>query len=544
MSLSAQEAAVAFRRSALVRSADPLANARLIPKQREFIAAASGCTESALRAANKLGKSTVAAMLFVALLRGMREFAGVKLPLLRRDPAPEAWALTRTYKQQVQGTQAAFRLALGNWPHRIAWQDRSEGTWAGVRIKPERWGSDDPETWAWLAFVSQQNSRNDADAAKGARLDAVLFDEPGYPAVVRELRKAGRPGQPFRMVHAFTPILRDEWEPIRQDIETPALGIREVTASLYDAIRGRVENGFLSEAEVAELEAKYSTDPHRDARLFGHYCDMAGTSPWPGRALQTLNRWLNESREPAEIRKYQLRGEKDTAEGRGLVTEAAELEVWYPPERDEDYLVIADAAEGIDDGQHDPLALIVVATRKPRLVACHSSYVSPHGLGNLAGQVAREYNGALVDPETQGGWGAPFLTGLRAARYTRVGHDIEPTSPGKHRSVLGFKTTDQTRPLYFSALRQAMLEDAIEVPSRRVIAQLLAVELDKHGKPLAGYGQHDEFVICLGRALYRLANLRAYRPAPRPPSMTDVIDRTIGKKRQREVMRRPNWIST
>src|SRR6185436_13861375 len=113
----------------------------------------------------------VAAMIVVAMLRGMREFAGVVLPRMRREPSPVAWALTRTYKQQVEGTQAGVAMALGTWPHRIIWQDRGEGSWAGVRIKPDGWQSDDPETWAKLSFQSQENSRNDADVAKGARLD-------------------------------------------------------------------------------------------------------------------------------------------------------------------------------------------------------------------------------------------------------------------------------------------------------------------------------------------------------------------------------------
>jgi len=531
MNPSDLERYLAERSAVRAQVSDPLTIAKLIPKQRQFVEAASGSTESALRAANKLGKSTIAAMLVVALLRGMVEFSGVKLPRLRRDPAPVAWALTRTYKQQVEGTQAAVALALGQWPHRIAWQDRGEGTWAAVRVKPER-GPDDPDTWPKLTFQSQQNSRNDADVAKGVRLDLAWFDEPGYPAVVRELRKAGRPGQIFRMLHTFTPLLRDEWEPIRADIETPALAIREVTASIYDAIRGRVENGFLTEAEVAELEAKYSTDPHAMARLFGHYCDTAGATPWSKRALATLNEWLNRC-VPGTLKPFEIRGERDTAEGRGIVTEQAEVEVWWEPEKDEDYLLVADCAEGIDDGAHDPGALVVVATRKPRLVAAYSGYISPHGLGNLAGQLARQFGNALVDPETQGGWGGPFLTGLRSARYYRVGQETVPTAPGKVRSVLGFKTTDQSRPQYFSALHQAMLEDSIVIPCRAAVSQLLGVELDKHGRPAAVYGSHDEYVICLGRALYRLANLRSLRPAPRPEKFENVLDRWAGVTRRK-----------
>ena len=518
-------------------NADPLARMGFVPKQLEYVRAAAGVTESALRAASKLGKSTVAACFVVATARGMTELCGVPLPRLRRSPSPVWWAMTRSYKQQTEGTQAAVRLALGNWPHRIAWQDRGEGTWAAVWIKPDVWFSDDHESWAKLTFVSQQNSRNDADNAKGARLDGVWFDEPGYPAVVAELRKAGRPGWPFRMLHTFTPLRRDEWEAIRRDVEAPALEIREVTASIYDAIRGRVPNGFLSEAEVAELEAKYSTDEHRDARLFGRYCDVTGSTPWSPRALETLNRWL-ESCEPGRLQRFRIHGEKDGAEGRGLVTETAEVEIAWEPEAGEDYLLVADPAEGIDDGTHDPLALLVVAVRQPRVVAWYTGYVSAHGLGNLAGQLARQYNGALVDPETTGGWGGPFLTGLRSSRYHRVGQEQRPTAPGKFRTDLGFRTTDQTRPLYFSALHQAMLEDSIVVTSRAIVAQLMGIEIDRHGKPTARYGEHDEFAICLGRALSRIASLKALRRPPKPQSYGDYMAKlTIGNRPRRQ----DNW---
>ena len=165
------------------RWSDPLQTISFTKKQSDYIQAAATHTESAMRAANKNGKSVVGGALAVAFARGDRQLKGVDLPLFRRPTI--GWAMTRTYKQQTEGTQAALQLALGTWPHVISWENRAEGIWSAVWVRPRGHSDNDPQTWSKIALVSQHASKNDADNAKGARLDWVWFDEPGYPAVMR-----------------------------------------------------------------------------------------------------------------------------------------------------------------------------------------------------------------------------------------------------------------------------------------------------------------------------------------------------------------------
>jgi len=39
-------------------------------------------------------------------------------------------------------------------------------------------------------------------------------------------------------------------------------------------------------------------------------------------------------------------------------------------------------------------------------------------------------------------------------------------------------------------------------------------------------------VICMGRALYRIANLRGYRPAPRPKRLISVVEQIASRGRK------------
>jgi len=513
--------------------ADPLASLRLVPKQRAFLATLHAAPESALRAANKFGKSYVAAFAVIAMLRGLGVLAGVTLPRLRRDPAPVFWALTRTYKQQVEGTQAAVVAALGGWPHLVAWENRAEGIWASVRVRPDGWRDDRPETWAKLAFISQQNSRNDADIAKGQRLDGAWFDEPGYASVVRELRKAGRPGERFVMLHTFTPIKKREWVDIRADIEAPGSEISEVTASIYDAIRGEVENGFITRAEVTALEKRYALDPHRLARLQAIYCDVSGTCPFDLDAL-------------LEMRETCMPGERCAATwAPGTETlvlrphPAGQVMRFSQPAAHDRLLVLCDPSSGVppSEGQaRDQAGLYAVSLARQEVLLRFAGYVTPPELGLMARAVCNGYRDWIFVPEMNGGWGEEVLRSFNAAPCAEgssgvVYQDVDPTSTvGNAKTRVGWWQTATRRGALIAALQRAIMEQGLRVHSREAVENLMQVRLDEKDRYDQPGAPHALDMILLGMACSIMENgeLMPSQARPRERTAREAFEQAMG----------------
>ena len=104
---------------------DPLINFRWKSDAQRRFAEGIRDSEVLFRAGNGAGKSFAGGALAIAMLRGLKELNGVKLPDL---PTPcTGWCLVQTYKGQVDGAQAAVLHWLGEWPHRTVYV-RSEAT--------------------------------------------------------------------------------------------------------------------------------------------------------------------------------------------------------------------------------------------------------------------------------------------------------------------------------------------------------------------------------------------------------------------------------
>ena len=525
-----EQAALATLRHVARQRIDPLATFRPVPKQLEYVHAVADNTESALRAANKFGKSTIVAFIVVAFLRGMRQFCGVELPRFRQ-PA-RGWVLTRTYKQQVEGTQAAVILALGDWPHEIAWEDRNKGIWSGVWVRPEGWKNDNPQTWAWLAFVSQHNSL-DADIAKGARLDFVWFDEPGYESVMRELRKAGRPGYPFRIIHDFTPIYRNEWESIRADIERRDSHIREVVAEVYDAERGRVENGFLSSAEIAELEKLYEGDEHKDARLHAIYCDTRGSCPFNKPAIMAL--WKDATPGVPHVA-------WETSAGFVLRPhDQGEVRVWGEAGPRDRVLVCANPSAGVkpadgEKGSHlANVQAISIGQRKQLLEWV--GYLTPPELALLCRAITNRYREWIFVPEMNGGWGEELLRSFQATEPANgsdgvIYQDVDPTSTiGNAKTRVGWWQTANRRNAGISALQRALLEGSLGIFSRYALESLMLVARDRLGRyDDPENGTHPRYHIVLGMACSIMENGNLVLADKPPDELTarEAFERSMG----------------
>ena len=442
---------------------------------------------------NWSGKTTMAAAAVVAMLQGRKALDGVPLPRFKKAAAA---VLSLDYNQQKFSVQPAYLAALGDWPHKLTY--KGDGILSTLRVMPI--GGAEESRWPMATFLSQENP----NTGTGARMPIVHADEPPNERIWQELRKSKVHGEryPVRIITA-TPLIRRQWWWLKRDYEgcQGVIHGRRIEVHMADVRNSRLVDA----ARYQELLDEYRGDPLILARLTAAYIDVSGASPW-GDLFDVLDEMLEHAKEP-EPRTVEVTRELDGEGGRCKVVEKVEVEVWVNPKAGEAYYLDIDPSLGINDERHDPGGLHVSNRRTGDLCLRYSGYIGAYGLGVLAAGLARQYNGALVDPETTGGYGGPCLTALDEMQYRNIAQGKAITTPdGKIIPRLGFATSIETRPTMFSSIQEwlkawkAGLRYA-KCPSRAILQCLKDLVLDESGKPLAAPGLHDEDAILWGQKL-------------------------------------------
>lgn len=474
------------------------------PKQREVVKSIHE-HETLLRGSNASGKSRLGGAISVALARGMKELDGEPLPPV--EVPNIGYVLCDSYKQMLDSTQGAILKALGNWPHKIAYvQGDAKGYIESIHVKTELCSHDSGEKCGKCSKIVMHVA--ESGSAVGARVHWAWADEPPDEKQWREMRVRKVHGRKMYRWVTMTPLDATKWHWIKEDfdgsLDNPKNGRLELVTTLYDLHK----SGFYTDEDVTEMERAVQGDPYAEARLHGDWVDIRGDCPFDSEKLRL---WLRTRARPPKTRTFVIQSEEDTKEGRQLSLVSAEVEIYHEVEPDESYIGVLDPSLGIKSKVHDPAGIIVIARRRPRVVARYDGYIAPYGLGSLGAAIGTRYNNALLDVDLTGGYGGPCLTALNAARYRNVNQDMAPDSLGVVSPRLGFKITAINRQEITSAVQQAILEDSILIESGALIQSLIDTVVDHNGKWLAGPGTHDEGMICLGRGLH----LSATTPLPR-----------------------------
>jgi hypothetical protein len=513
---------VRVRLGNMLRDEDPLRFWHHSSDQsREATALLTEVDEVYARAANKGGKTEWEYAVGLAMLQKRPELDGVPLPQWRGRV--EGVSLEIDHEQQKLSSQQTILRLLGHWPHHASW--KGNGVLASLRIQPLG-GSSDQSQWSTLTFMSQENRRT----GTGIRADLVLANEPPREDIFREVRKAAHAGRRIVRIIGATPIHRRQWQWVKDDYgDCPRDSIRrqqnraEVRWSIH-------HNRALSQAEIEALLAEYwgpperktPADPLYDARVFGDYIDTSGLCPFD---IVALNRMLEECLEP-EVEEWNITREVDAEDGRVRVAARVPVQVLKRPEVGKSYYLNIDPSKGINDRSHDPGGILVSEMGTGEDVALYEGYIGSYGLGILAAGLARQYNNALVDPESNSGWSEGVMRALGDSGYGNISKTRRMGTEGKWETRWGFETTNQTRPAMIEAVQDWVSAYGVGVRYapcrfRRVIETLLDVILDEDGKPVAAPGFHDEFMILKGQSLRKTrprkpdANLsRPHRVAP------------------------------
>lgn len=471
-----------------------------------------------LHAANKFGKSTIGVAADIAFAQGCTHLAGRALPYV---PAPCKWGLFVTdYKIHKLSTQPIFARLLGSWPHRPMYEG---DTLTAIYVKPGhgegyRLADDPGDDWRKWSVIGIYSTKN-LNSGTGFRLHGAHFDEPAPERIFNEVLKAGFPGYVMPFYVTATAVKRSQWYPMRAHFPLSCEGVVEngairLRGSVYD--NRREDGGFLSAADIADLEQRYAGMPEaeRQARLYGFEMNEEGSSPFRAH-MDELGRWLSDA-SPGITGQWTVTREIVTPKGKELAEESVDVEVWEKYDRAHEYRVIADCSLGIDDGEHDPGEAIVVDMTTGWQAAGYHGFLGEYGLAVLCAGLSKRYGDCLVDPDTTGGYGSAFLTGLRDAGCTRVSTRA-PSVPerGLKPSDIGYVVSSQTRPHWAASLNEALIwseqgKPWLRIRSRRDIAELMDLTM-RDGKIVTKGGLHDEAFSVWGRAASLLTPERERR---------------------------------
>jgi hypothetical protein len=506
------------------RKNEPLAYYECASWQAEWIYEHIGECEIYLHAANKFGKSTLAAALAVAWCEGKKELGGVTIPTVE---GPVTGAIgTPSFKLGEGSIIGALRALLGNWPNH---EERTAGSASVIYIKHRsNRDSDDYRKWSKLYIFPYEGPEPEA-----VRLDFWIADEPPPTRWISAIRNRGKRGRKLHGLITATPIDSREWEPIKKQYPDQHMvivnGRVRIQAPVYD-------NRFLNAQDIHEAEQSNIGDPWAKARLLGEHVNAEGSNPFDP---NTLQRWLDACRDPDQRIELVVNAERDKPSGRVTIPVSCTFDIWGEVDPHDVYIVLVDPARGINDGKHDPDGLHVWSRRKRAQVGRVSHYLGGWGLGLAAVEAGKAFNNAKIYVLRGGGYGESVFSAIRTSGYRHLG---ELPASGKRRETftqLGVVENAQARAEAMTAVQDAMVQGSCTINSADTVKCLMRCIVDETGKIVGKPGDHDEDLVLTGYALRICASpagapavVREDRPLTSAQNFDRAFERTNGRPRR------------
>jgi len=179
--------------------------------------------------------------------------------------------------------------------------------------------------------------------------------------------------------------------------------------------------------------------------------------------------------------------------------EPGAMHIWEEPRLGHEYIIAADAAEGVgDEGDNNAFHILDAATLT-QVAEFYSNIVPPHKFAVVLKETATYYNGAQVIVENTMG---PGLAVCNHLENTLAYDNIYYTQTGK-REKAGVKLNKNERPVYLESLQTCMMNKIVKIKSYRFIKELKTFIWNKQKQRAeAQKGKHDDLVISLAIALF------------------------------------------
>jgi len=178
---------------------------------------------------------------------------------------------------------------------------------------------------------------------------------------------------------------------------------------------------------------------------------------------------------------------------------------WKEPERDKTYVIGADVAEGVQDGNYS--CAEILCREDFEQVAEWHGHIEPDQFGHILADLGNYYNRAMVACESNGP-GVATLAALRELYwylYSTVKMDQLTRTQSKK---IGWTTTMRTRPLLIEGIAKALREGEIIINSKELLEEMtwFVYEEPKNSttgilRPQAPRGKYDDRIFALGIAI-------------------------------------------
>lgn len=180
----------------------------------------------------------------------------------------------------------------------------------------------------------------------------------------------------------------------------------------------------------------------------------------------------------------------------GLVDKRSDgrLKVWSDPKPGKRYVIGADVAEGIAQGDYSSCDVLDVDTGKQ--VAAWHGHEDPDKYGLILGWLGKRYNFALVGVE-RNNHGLTTLTALRNMGYRRMyaQQDLEHRSDRKETKKMGWLTTEKSKAKIIDQLAAELRDEEHGIHDEATIDEMGTYIIDEDRKMTAKPGCFDDRVM-------------------------------------------------
>jgi hypothetical protein len=183
------------------------------------------------------------------------------------------------------------------------------------------------------------------------------------------------------------------------------------------------------------------------------------------------------------------------------------LSIWRGPEKDKTYIIGADVAEGVKDGNYSAAEVLCRETFEQ--VAEWHGHIEPDRFASILANLGLYFHTALIACENNGPGVATIgrLRDLYWNLYSTINIDQANRTQSKK---LGWTTSIRTRPLLINGIQKAMAEGDLKVNSSRLLDEMntfvyMQVGVMKQGpiklRPEAQTGNYDDCIMAMGIAI-------------------------------------------
>jgi phage terminase large subunit-like protein len=268
------------------------------------------------------------------------------------------------------------------------------------------------------------------------------------------------------------------------------------------------DNPFLDVSERKRLEGMYS-EAELEARKQGRFI-MPGACVFDKLALLKMQDKCYPGERGNLI--WDVKHKKVTWDSYNQ----GEYEIWFHPNKTDEYLNSDDVAEGLEHGDYSVAS--VINRTQLRLDAVWHGHIDADVFGERILRLQAYYNIPLLVPERNKD-GAVTVNELKKHDVTIYRTMVFDKEYDEERETIGWLTTSKTRPLVVNAIKKAVREGYLKIYWRRFVDEAMNFIRHPDGKEAARSGYWDDVIMMMGIGMHvhETSPLTNDLPAPKVP---------------------------